>query len=97
MTVREGLSAAGRHIGSIFAWAIVAATIGLILHMIEDRAGFLGQVAAAIVGGVWSLVTLFVVPVLAFEDKGVFSAMKESLGLFKKTWARALSERSRSP
>ncbi|WP_292427176.1 DUF6159 family protein [Methanoregula sp.] len=90
MTVREGLSAAGRHIGSIFAWAIVAATIGLILHMIEDRAGFLGQVAAAIVGGVWSLVTLFVVPVLAFEDKGVFSAMKESLGLFKKTWGESV-------
>ncbi|MFA5236787.1 MAG: DUF6159 family protein [Methanoregula sp.] len=90
MTVGEGLSAAGRHLGSIFAWAIVAATVGLILHMIEDRAGFLGQVAASIVGGVWSLVTLFVVPVLAFEDKGVFSAMKESLELFKKTWGESV-------
>jgi hypothetical protein len=90
MTVREGLSAAGRHIGAIFAWAVVAATVGLILHMIEDRAGFLGQIAASIVGGVWSLVTLFVVPVLAFEDKGVFSAMKESLGLFKKTWGESV-------
>ena len=90
MTVGEGLSAAGRHIGSIFAWAIVAATVGLILHMIEDRAGFLGQIAASIVGGVWSLVTLFVVPVLAFEDKGVFSAMKESLELFKKTWGESV-------
>ena len=90
MTVGEGLSAAGRHIGSIFAWAIVAATVGLILHMIEDRAGFLGQIAASIVGGVWSLVTLFVVPVLAFEDKGVFSAMKESVELFKKTWGESV-------
>jgi hypothetical protein len=90
MTVGEGLSAAGRHIGAIFAWAVVAATVGLILHMIEDRAGFLGQIAASIVGGVWSLVTLFVVPVLAFEDKGVFSAMKESLGLFKKTWGESV-------
>jgi hypothetical protein len=90
MTVSEGLSAAGRHIGSIVAWAVVAATVGLILHMIEDRAGFLGQIAASIVGGVWSLVTLFVVPVLAFEDKGVFSAMKESLDLFKKTWGESV-------
>jgi hypothetical protein len=90
MTVGEGLSAAGRHIGSIFAWAIVAPTVGLILHMIEDRAGFLGQIATSIVGGVWSLVTLFVVPVLAFEDKGVFSAMKESLDLFKKTWGESV-------
>jgi hypothetical protein len=90
MTVGEGLSAAGHHIGAIFAWAVVAATVGLILHMIEDRAGFLGQIAASIVGGVWSLVTLFVVPVLAFEDKGVFSAMKESVELFKKTWGESV-------
>ncbi|ABS55160.1 hypothetical protein Mboo_0642 [Methanoregula boonei 6A8] len=90
MSVGEGLSAAGRHLGAILAWAIVAATVGLILRMIEDRAGFLGQIAAAVVGGVWSLVTLFVVPVLAFEDKGVFAAMKESLELFKKTWGESV-------
>jgi hypothetical protein len=90
MTIGEGLSAASHHIGAIFAWAVVAATVGLILHMIEDRAGFLGQIAASIVGGVWSLVTLFVVPVLAFEDKGVFSAMKESVELFKKTWGESV-------
>jgi hypothetical protein len=90
MTIGEGLSAAGRHLGSIFAWAVVAATVGLILHMIEDRAGFLGQIATAIVGGIWSLVTLFVVPVLAFEDKGVFAAMKESASLFKKTWGESV-------
>jgi hypothetical protein len=90
MTIGDGLSAASHHIGAIFAWAVVAATVGLILHMIEDRAGFLGQIAASIVGGVWSLVTLFVVPVLAFEDKGVFSAMKESVELFKKTWGESV-------
>jgi hypothetical protein len=90
MTIKEGLSAAAGHVGSIFAWAVIAATVGLILHMIEDRAGFLGQIAASIVGGVWSLVTLFVVPVLAFEDKGVFEAMKESATLFKKTWGESV-------
>jgi len=90
MTVREGLAAASRHLGAILAWAVIAATVGLILHMIEDRAGFLGEIAAAIVGGVWSLVTLFVVPVLAFEDKGVIDAMKESLSLFRKTWGESV-------
>jgi len=96
MTVREGLSAASRHLPSILAWAVVAATVGLILRMIEDRSGFLGQIAASIIGGVWSLITLFVVPVLAFEDKGVFAAMKESLELFKRPGARVLLERSLS-
>ena len=90
MTVTEGLSAAAQRIGSIFAWAVIAATVGLVLHMIEDRAGFLGQVAAGIVGGVWSLVTMFVVPVLVFEEKSVFGSMKESLTLFKKTWGETV-------
>ena len=90
MSVKEGLAAAVSHLRTIIVWAVIAATVGLILHMIEDRAGFLGEIAAAVVGGVWSLVTLFVVPVLAFEDKGVFDAMKESLSLFKKTWGESV-------
>ncbi|WP_440950550.1 DUF6159 family protein [Methanosphaerula subterraneus] len=89
MTIREGLSAAGTHLGSILAWAIIAATVGVILHLIEDRAGTLGQIAAGLVGGVWSLVTMFVVPVLIFEEKGVFDAIKGSLDLFKKTWGES--------
>ncbi len=90
MTVGEGLSAATRHLGSIIAWAIIAATVGLILRMIEDRAGFLGQIAAGLVGGIWSLVTMFVVPVLIFEEKGVVDAMKGSLALFRKTWGESV-------
>ena len=89
MTVREGLSAAGTHVAPILAWAIIAATVGVILRLIEDRAGTLGQIAAGLVGGIWSLITIFVVPVLVFEEKGVFDAMKGSLGLFKKTWGES--------
>ena len=91
MTVGEGLAIAARHIVPILAWAFIAATVGLILHMIQERSGLLGQIAAGIAGGVWSLVTLFVVPVMVFEDKGVFASMKESLGLFKKTWGESIA------
>jgi hypothetical protein len=91
MTVGEGLAVAARHIVPILAWAFIAATVGLILHMIQERSGLLGQIAAGIAGGVWSLVTLFVVPVMIFEDKGVLAAMKESLGLFKKTWGESIA------
>jgi hypothetical protein len=91
MTVGEGLAVAARHIVPILAWAFIAATVGLILHMIQERSGLLGQIAAGIAGGVWSLVTLFVVPVMIFEDKGVLAAMKESLELFKKTWGESIA------
>ena len=90
MTVKEGLSAAAGHFWSILAWALVSATIGIILHMIEERAGFIGQIVAGIIGGAWALVTFFVVPVLVLEYKGVVDSVKESVTLIRKTWGESI-------
>jgi len=85
-TIRDGWENAVRHIRPIIAWALISATVGLILQIIADQAGVVGEVIRGIVGGLWSLVTFFVVPVLVFEEKGVADAIKESWGLFKRTW-----------
>ena len=78
-------SSASRHLPFYsLAWALVSATVGIILHLIERRAGFLGRIATALVGGVWSLVTFFVVPVLVLEDKGVVDSVKESVSLIRR-------------
>jgi len=90
MTVGEGLSTATHHLIAILTWAVIAATVGLILRMIEDRAGAVGGIAAALVGGAWSLVTFFVVPVFVFEGKGVLDAIRESWSLFRKTWGESV-------
>jgi hypothetical protein len=90
MSVGGGLSRASRHLPSIFAWALVSATVGIILHLIERRAGFIGRIATALVGGIWSLVTFFVVPILILEDKGVVDSVKESVSLMKRTWGESI-------
>jgi hypothetical protein len=90
MSVTEGLSASARHFPAIFAWAMVSATVGLILHLLQERAGFVGQIVVSLIGGAWGLVTFFVVPVLVLEDKGVVDAVKESFGLVKKTWGESI-------
>ncbi|MEN6342910.1 MAG: DUF6159 family protein [Methanospirillum sp.] len=46
--------------------------------------------AAGLVGGVWSLVTMFVVPGPVFEDLGVADAMKGSVVLVKRTWGESI-------
>jgi len=89
-SIGEGISHAVRHIGSILIWAIIAATVGVILRAIGERSGIIGRIAISIVGGIWSLVTIFVVPVLVIEDKGVVDAMKESVALFRKTWGESV-------
>lgn len=85
-TVRDGLSAAWANLGRVLSWAAVAATVGLVLRLAADRSNTLGRIAIAIVGGVWSLATLFVIPAMIFEQKGVFDAIGESWRLFKGTW-----------
>lgn len=89
-TISDGISHAIRHIGSILIWAVIAATVGMILRTIQNRSGTLGRIAIAIAGGIWGLVTMFVIPVLVLEDKGVVDAMKESVALFRKTWGESV-------
>ena len=90
MSVGEGLSNAARHLPSILAWALVSATVGIILHLVQRRGGFIGRIAAALVGGMWSLVTFFVVPILILENKGVVDSVKESVSLMKRTWGESI-------
>jgi ABC-type multidrug transport system fused ATPase/permease subunit len=90
MTVGEGLSNSAKHLPAIIGWAVLSATVGLVLHLLEERAGFIGDIVLAIIGGVWSLVTYFVVPVLILEDKGVVDSLKESVSLIKKTWGESI-------
>lgn len=90
MSFGEGLSNALRHVVPILGWALLSATVGVVLQFIRKRGGIVGQIASAIAGGAWGLVTFFVVPVLVLEDKGVFDAMKESAFLSRKTWGESI-------
>jgi hypothetical protein len=58
--------------------------------LIAERSGIVGQIVTSLIGGVWSLVTFFVVPVLVLEDKGVVDSVKESVFLIKKTWGESI-------
>jgi hypothetical protein len=85
-TFWDGFNNAKKHIGKIFVWALISATIGLILRIIADRSSWLGKIVVAIIGMAWSLITFFVVPVMVFENISVFESIKRSGYLFKKTW-----------
>ena len=77
----------------IFQWSILAATVGLALAMLEriaGRLGGVGRLASSILGMVWSVVTLFVVPVLVYESMRPTQAIRRSLNILKKTWGENL-------
>ena len=93
-SIRFGMS----KIGIIFQWSLLAATVGLALAMLERLAERLGGVGGIIVkiirsvlGMVWSVVTLFVVPVLVYENASPAQAVRRSKDILKKTWGESLA------
>jgi hypothetical protein len=82
----DGFRIASGKIGNIVGYALIAATVGMILQAIRDRSNVLGQIVVSIIGGAWNLVTFLVVPVLVNEDVGPLQAIQRSFDLLKRTW-----------
>jgi len=85
-TLSDGIGFAWEHVVSIAQWAVVAATVGMILRAIEERVGWLGRIIVALIGAAWSLATYFVIPVIVYEQLGPIDAVKRSAAMFKETW-----------
>ena len=85
-TVSDGLAIASKRMGSIIGYAVIAATVGMVLRMISERGGIFAKIASAIAGMAWTLTTYLTVPVLVTKDIGPIDAIKESAMIFKRTW-----------
>lgn len=84
--IKEGVAMARSKIGKIFAWSLLTASVGLVIRLLEERAGLFGRIVLSIIGAAWSAVTFFVVPVLLYEPVGVSASVKRSGNLFKQRW-----------
>lgn len=89
-TVGDGFRIATERIGTILAYALVSATVGMVLRLIAERGKTLGRIVSSIVGMAWNLATYLAVPVLVVEDVGPFEAVKRSAGYLKRTWGEQI-------
>ena len=85
-TVGDGWRIASARSGRILGYALIAATVGMLLRAIQERLGFVGRFVVGLLGVGWTVATSMVVPVLVSHDVGPIDAVKESAGLLKKTW-----------
>jgi hypothetical protein len=74
-TLRDGLRIAWARKGRILGYALIAATVGLLLRAIEERVGWLGALVVKLVGATWAVATFLVVPVLVTRDVGPVEAV----------------------
>lgn len=89
-TIRDGFRIASEHMASIVGYAIISATVGMILRAISERGGIVGQIASSLFGFAWNLATFLVIPVLVIEDVGPVEAVKRSTSLLKRTWGEQI-------
>jgi hypothetical protein len=90
-TVRDGFRIAFSKIGTIFGYAVIAATVGTILRAISERSGAIGRIVVSLIGFVWNIATFLVVPVLVVENVGPLDAVKRSGRLLKETWGEQIA------
>jgi hypothetical protein len=89
-TVADGFRAARENLGRIVMWALVSATVGLILRAIAERSKLVGAIIARFLGAAWAIATYFVVPVMIFEKRGPKDSLTASTQLIRKTWGESL-------
>jgi hypothetical protein len=89
-TLGDGFRAATSRLPQILGYAVIAATVGMILRWISERAGLVGAIIIGIIGFAWNLATFLVVPVLVMENLGPIDAIKRSGSLLRKTWGEQL-------
>ncbi len=90
-TLSDGLSAAMKRLPQIAGWALVSATVGMILRAIEQRSERVGQFVSQLLGAAWAIGTYFVVPILVIEGVGPIEATKRSIAVLKRTWGEAMA------
>ena len=87
----DGFRIANERLTKILGYAAIGATVGVVLRIIEQRAGFIGDIIASIFGLAWNLATFLVIPVLVATDMGPVEAVKHSASLLKKTWGEQIA------
>ena len=90
-TVQDGMAVANQRFPQICGWAALSTAIALVIGLLENQGGALGDIAGRLVGAAWSLVTFLSVPVIAIEGTGPFETLKRSASLFKERWGQQIT------
>ena len=89
-SVSAGFALARGKITQILGYALIAATVGLVLRMVQERLGLIGRLVVGFLGLAWTVATFLVVPILASQEVGPIDAVKHSVELLKRSWGENL-------
>lgn len=88
--VGAGFALARAKLPQVLGYALIAATVGVLLRMVQERLGVIGQMVIGFIGLAWTVATFLVVPVLVNKDVGPIDAIRQSVDLLKRSWGENL-------
>ena len=89
-TLGDGFRFAWENVERILLWSLIAATVGVLLRMLE-QSRVLRWVVGPLLEVGWSLATFFIIPVIIFEDLDVLDSFKRSADLFRRRWGEEVT------
>lgn len=89
-SVRESLREAWTHKRNLLVYALVAASVSLVLRAIENSNETAARIVSALLGAAWTVLTYFVVPIVVFEDVGPIEMFKRSGSVMRETWGETI-------
>jgi hypothetical protein len=89
-TVGAALKLAFGRIDAILGYAVISATVGVLLHALAERLGVIGRLIEGALGLAWTAATFLAIPILAAEGIGPWQAIERSTALLRKTWGENL-------
>jgi len=90
-TIADGLRIATSRLPVILGWALFAASVGMVLRIVEDKSKWVGKLVVGLLGMAFSIASFLVIPILAVEGVGPLEAFRRSAAMVKKTWGEQLA------
>lgn len=92
VSITGGLRFALTKLRPIAMWSLLAGIVGIVIQKLEQYFGFFGRWIVGLIGIVWSVASVFAVPVLIREEDSAnpFEILKKSALLIKRRWGEGL-------
>ncbi len=91
VSLRGGLQFARQRLRSIILWSLFASSVGIFLRILGSKMSWTGRIATALTGLTWSVVAVFVIPVIIHDERaGPLTLLRSSAFTLKKTWGESI-------
>jgi hypothetical protein len=90
-SIRAGFTLTLSKLPRLIGWSLIASVVGILIQLVAEKLKMGGRIAALLAGVSWAVATMLVVPVLLFEDRGPFDALKRSGSLVKERWGEGVA------